>query len=148
MRDHSAAWLWTLTVLFAARVLGQALQYWMPVPFLPAFDEFQGSRLPYGFLLATQLLILGLMICTAGRIQSRRLVPRSGVGRLLWWAGWIYFSGSAARVAAGLAMPDAHPWFRAWIPAMFHLVLAAFVLLVACYHLRASAAVGNQTDLT
>jgi hypothetical protein len=148
VRNNSVPWLWTLTALFAARVSGQALQHWAPLPFLPAFDEFQGSRLPYGFLLVTQLLILGLMARTTWRIQFRRLTPRNGTGRLLWWAGWVYLAGSVARLAAGLALPGAHPWFRAWIPAVFHLVLAGFVLLVACHHLRASPSAGKQMGST
>ena len=42
--------------------------------------------------------------------------------------------------AVGLAVPDAHAWFKAWIPAFFHVVLAAFVLVVSFYHPRAPTA--------
>jgi uncharacterized membrane protein len=40
------------------------------------------------------------------------------------------------RIVVGLALPDAPPWFRTWIPALFHLVLAGFVLVLALYSRR------------
>lgn len=143
MRGNLAALLWVLTVLFMVRVLGQALQQWAPLPLLPSFEEFQGSNLPYELLLVLQLFILAVMVRTAWRIQHLALPPNRSAGRLLWWLGGIYMAGSVARIAIGLLMPGAHSWFEAWIPAFFHLVLAAFVLLVACYHLFTFATAGN-----
>lgn len=140
--------LWTLTALFAVRVFGQALQHVLALPYLPAFEDFQGSRLPYGMLFTTQLLILGAMARISWRIQRGVLVPRRRLGRVLWWFGWIYLVGSAARLAIGLTMVDAHPWFRTWIPASFHLVLAAFVLLAACYHLHAEISAASAPSTT
>jgi len=144
MRGNLAALLWVLTVLFMVRVLGQALQQWAPLPLLPPFEEFQGSNLPYEILLALQLFILAVMVRTAWRIQHFALQPSRSTGRLLWWLGGVYMAGSVARIAIGLVMSGAHSWFHAWIPAFFHLVLAAFVLLVACYHLSAFAPAGKQ----
>ena len=42
-RATYAALLWLLTMAFAMRVLGQALQRWAPQPLLPPFDAFQGA---------------------------------------------------------------------------------------------------------
>jgi hypothetical protein len=115
-------------LLFSLRVAGQAIQRWAPQPWLPPFDAFQGSSLPYWFLLSVQLLILGAMVfCNLRR-------PRSG--RVLLWLGGLYMAGSLLRIIVGLALPDAHPWFRAWIPGAFHVVLAAYLLALAIFHPR------------
>jgi hypothetical protein len=126
---------WSLTSLFAVRVLGQFVQRWMPQPFLPPFEAFQGSRLPYWLLLSFQLLILAVMTRVAWRVQTDRLVPRRRVGRWLAGAGVVYMATALGRIAVGLAVLDAHAWFKAWIPAFFHVVLAGFVLVLSFYHL-------------
>jgi hypothetical protein len=46
---------WLLSAMFAARVLGQLLQRWMPQPFLPPAEALQGSSLPYTALLSSLL---------------------------------------------------------------------------------------------
>lgn len=130
---------WLLCALFAARVLGQALQRWLPQPFLPPEEAFQGSSLPYAVLLATQLAILAAMLYVTVRMQTGALVPSRRLGVMLAWAGAVYMTFSIGRIAVGLAMPEAHSWFRTWIPAFFHLVLAGFVLTVSLYHLRRRA---------
>lgn len=134
-----AAACWSLSVLFAARVLGQAVQRWMPQPSLPPFDAFQGSGLPYWLLLSVQLLILAVMVRVAGRVQTGHLAPSRRAGRWLGWAGAAYMAFAGARIAVGLGVPGAPAWFRTWIPAFFHVVLAGFVLTVSLYHLRKPA---------
>jgi hypothetical protein len=123
-----------LTLLFSLRVIGQALQLWAPQSYLPSFDRFQGSNLPYPVLLATQLVILALMVNTAYGVASGRATLGPGAARVLWWAGTVYFGGSIARIVVGAAYTQAPPWFTAWIPAFFHVVLAAFVLTLAAAH--------------
>lgn len=54
--------LCTLSFLFLSRIIGQLIQYFYPVAWLPALESWQGSALPYGFLLASQLIILAVMI--------------------------------------------------------------------------------------
>jgi len=137
---------WSLTSLFALRVLGQSVQRWMPQSFLPPFEAFQGSNLPYWPLLSFQLLILAVMMRVAWRLQTDRLVPRRRVGRWLAWAGVVYMAAALARIAAGLAVPDAHAWFKAWIPAFFHVVLAAFVLIVSLYHLSGPVPTADEEE--
>jgi len=124
--------LWLFTSLFALRVIGQAVQRWSPQPWLPGFGAFQGSSLPYWFLLATQLVILTLMAYFALRLETRS----ERASRILFWLGGIYMLGSLARIGVGLAIADAPPWFRAWIPSVFHVILAAYVLTLADYHHR------------
>lgn len=135
-----------LAGLFSLRIAGQALQFWMPQGFLPSFDSFQGSNLPYSTLLLIQLLILGLMLRTCWRIHRGITVPDHRLGRGLAWAGGIYMAGSIMRVAVGLLAPSAPAWFSTWIPAFFHLVLAGFVLTAAHFHLRHSAGAGRRIE--
>ena len=123
-----------LTGLFSLRVAAQAMQFWKPQSFLPDFDEFQGSTLGYSTLLLIQLIVLALMLRTCRRVGGGISVPRPRLGHGLAWFGGIYMAGSVARVAVGLAVPAAPAWFSTWIPAFFHLVLAAFVLTAAHYH--------------
>ena len=111
----------------------------MPQPFLPPFEAFQGSRLPYWRLLPVQLVILGAMVRFAWRVQTDRLAQHRRLGLWLVWAGAVYMAFALGRIAVGLAAPDAHAWFRTWVPAFFLVVLAAFVLVVSIYHLRERA---------
>jgi hypothetical protein len=131
--------LWLLTVLFAVRVAGQAIQAWWPQPFLPPFRDFQGSHLAYPVLLTSQLLILAIMLRWSWKVQ-RGTTPSARAAAALLWPGALYMAASLARLAIGLESPAAPPWFSAWISGVFHLVLAGFVLTLAASHRRASRA--------
>jgi len=124
------------TALFAGRVAGQAIQTWAPQSWLPPLERWQGSSLDYSILLGTQLLMLAAMAWASIRACKGVLVVRPRWGRILLWLGAIYMAGSIARIVVGLAVPGAPPWFSTWIPAIFHLVLAGFVLALARYHSR------------
>lgn len=128
--------MWSLTAAFAARVAGQALQRWLPQPSLPPFEQWQGSSTPYPVLLLLQIVILGLMIRASWRVGRGISVASHRFGKQLAWFGGVYMAVSLARIAVGLALPAAAGWFTAWISGAFHVVLAAFVLTAAHYHLR------------
>jgi len=128
--------LFLLTSLFFIRVLGQAVQYWYPLTLLPPFGDFQGSSLPYTLLFSIQLIILFFMYWVAWKVRNRRLMPNLRIGRWLLVLGIIYMTGSVIRIAIGLVIIDAVAWFTSWIPAVFHVVLAAFILVMAMFHLR------------
>lgn len=127
--------LYLLTSLFLLRVAGQAIQYWFALDSLPPFDAFQGSSLPYAVLLSVQLLLLVAMYRAAWRLGSAKLPPNRRTGRWLVAAGSIYMAGSLARITIGLTVTGANGWFTSWIPALLHVVLAAFVLTLAIFHL-------------
>jgi hypothetical protein len=55
---------------------------------------------------------------------------------MLLCAGGIYMAVAVIRIVIGLGFSGAPSWFTAWIPAIFHVVLAAFVLTLAAYHFR------------
>lgn len=126
-----------LSVLFALRVLGQAVQFWTGVPWLPGFESFQGSGVPYWALLPAQALILGFMGHHCWQVRRGEVEPRPERGRTLLWLGGTYLAGSLGRMAIGL-VPGAPGWYRAWIPGAFHVVLAGYVVTLAAYHLRRS----------
>jgi len=133
-----------LCVLFALRVAGQAIQRWVPLSFLPPSDAFQGSELPYALLLSIQLFLLALMLGVTSRVYGDALRKSARAAHRLGWIGGIYMAGSLVRLAVGLAFDEAPDWFTAWIPAGFHLVLAAFVLTLAAYHALERAAVQKE----
>jgi len=147
--SHLRTWtgatlLWTLSFLFAMRVLAQALQRWLPQSFLPPFSRFQGSHLPYSVLLGAQILILAAMLRYSWEAHRAALTASRRLTKTLFWCGAIYMSASVARIAIGLTISIAPPWFSAWISAVFHLVLAGFVLTLAWTHHCAS--VGREID--
>jgi hypothetical protein len=133
-----------LSVLFVLRVSGQAVQRWVPLSFLPPSDAFQGSGLPYALLLPIQLVITALMLSVTSRVYGGALRKSARAAHRLGWVGCIYMGGSLARVAIGLVFDQAPAWFTAWIPAAFHVVLAAFVLTLAAYHTLERTAVQNE----
>jgi hypothetical protein len=135
-----AAPLWVLTLLFASRVSGQALQWLAPRAWLPAFGQFQGSALPYWLLLPMQILILATMAVVTVQVQRGTLVPSGRASRALGWAGGAYMAVALGRIAVGLCIPPAPDWFRAWIPGAFHVVLAGFVLTLGVFHRSAPKA--------
>jgi hypothetical protein len=136
--------LGSLCVLFALRVVGQAVQRCLPLSFLPPSDAFQGSGLPYALLLAIQLVLLALMLGVTSRVYGGALRKSARAAHKLGWFGCIYMGGSLARVAIGLVFDQAPAWFTAWIPAAFHVVLAAFVLTLAAYHTLERTAVQKE----
>lgn len=137
-RCRRYAWaLGALTALFAVRVAGQALQRWAPVGALPAFDDFQGSSLPYWLLLSVQIFLLACMVSIASDVAAGTRRRNARAARVLLWVGGLYMAGSTARILLGVVLPDPHAWFTAWIPAFFHVILAAYVLTLAAYHATA-----------
>jgi hypothetical protein len=128
------ALLYGLSVLFGLRVAGQAIQVWSPQDWLPATDAFQGSKLPYELLLTTQIAILLLMFDATWRLQRFRRPMAARTLRVVDGFGRIYLAGSLARIVIGLTCPAAPEWFSTWIPAVFHVVLAAFLMTLAHTH--------------
>lgn len=126
--------LWLLTLGFLLRVLGQVIQCWAPQPYLPPFHSFQGSNLPYPVLFSVQVILLAIMVRTAHRVQTAALPPSDSAGRILCRLGAIYLGLSLVRIAIGLLVPPAPEWFRTWIPAIFHVVLATYVVVLGRYH--------------
>jgi uncharacterized protein len=128
--------LWSLGLLFFLRVIGQLIQQTNSVAWLPQLGAWQGSSLPYGFLLSSQLFILAVMLRIAQQHSRGCVQKNTSKGKWLLVFGALYFVGMAGRLVIGIADLSMHPWFQKFIPAFFHLVLATFVLLLAAFHLN------------
>ena len=127
-------WLLALfTAMFALRVAAQLVQYASPTRFLPPFEAWQGSGLAYPVLLASQLTILVAMAFGTGAVRRRARVRKS-VGRWLIVLGAVYFSSMSIRLVLGLTVLADLAWFAKPLPALFHLVLAGYVLTLGHYH--------------
>ncbi len=126
-------WMLALAALFVLRVLAQAVQWAGPVPFLPPFDAWQGSELPYAAFLASQLLIVALLARALLVVRSQSISPASWKHRACFVLGGAYFGAMAFRLVAGLTFLSGVEWFAQSLPALFHLVLATFVLLFGHY---------------
>jgi len=62
------------------------------------------------------------------------LQPKRKWARWLLGLGAIYFAAMAFRLAAGLTFLADSAWFATTLPAIFHVVLAGFVLSLGHYH--------------
>ncbi|WP_423915890.1 hypothetical protein [Candidatus Poriferisodalis sp.] len=140
--DRFAAASLALGLAFLARVAGQATQRWWSVGFLPSQDAWQGSSLPFPALFVSQIVILVIIVVATLRIRAgRNLFGRRWVTPVAWF-GILYFVVMSARLvlgfggSAGVFGEDsftARRWFTAYLPTVFHLVLAGEVLLFAAY---------------
>lgn len=127
--------LWVLILLFLLRVIGQLIQHFNPIKWLPQLEAWQGSGLPYELLLFSQLIILVVMIRIARLHASGRVRKNTSQGRWLSGFGTIYLVVMVGRLVIGITHLSNHSWFDKPIPTFFHLVLAIFVLLIAAYHM-------------
>ena len=132
-------WLELLAALFALRVLGQLVQVIQEVWFLPDLEQWQGSSLPYPALFIAQILIIALRVVCIQRVRHGWIRPRRWKVRLLYWFGGTYLAMMIVRLLRGLTFLSGNDWFNKSIPAVFHGVLAAYVLVLGhhiSYRLR------------
>ncbi len=137
-------WLSALLCLFTFRVLAQLLQVIYPVGWLPEFRQWQGSSLSYPLLLASQILIIFVVMIMIRQIGMAALKPNRRVGRRLFILGGVYFIVMLLRLILGLTLLSSVSWFATPIPAFFHLVLASIVLVIGHYHYRIGQGVPLQ----
>jgi hypothetical protein len=103
---------------------------------LPAFSRWQGSSLPYPLLFAVQLVLIVGMAEVAWRVAARRASRNQHIGVVLTVVGLLYFAAMALRLLLGVMVLVDHAWFATVLPALFHLVLATFVMTWGVYHWR------------
>jgi hypothetical protein len=127
---------WLLSVLGAAPVLGQAVQRLSPLPYLPPLEAFEEIYLPYWLSLSVQIAVLAAMAAVSWRMHRGGLVPNPRRGRVLAWLGAACIAVAFGRIVFGLAVPDATSWLCVWLPMLFHIGLAGFVLTISAYHRR------------
>lgn len=130
-RDKDAAIiLAALLFLFVVRVTAQLVQLLAPTDLLPPFAAWQSGALPYSILLASQIVIVGISVCVIVLLWRGWLPQRRRLGLACLVFGAIYFAFMAFRLIAGLTFLAGAPFFGATLPAIFHLVLAAMLLII------------------
>ena len=140
MSTRSCAWaLWLLTGLFAFRVAAQPAALLFD-RLLPPFDSWDGGVLPYPVLLVTQLVILGWLARTAWRFSTGRVTSRPSIGRAALAFGGVYFAVMFLRLLLGATVLSDVRWFASPLPAFFHLVLAAYLLVYGYCHVHTVSA--------
>jgi len=119
-----------LTLLFALRVLGQALVVFFSVDWLPDTEHWFSGVIRYPILLAIQAVMLpGMVKITADIWRARGFFaePRPGCSRFLIACSIIYAISMVLRYALTMRYRPEMRWFGGTIPIFFHFVLAAFV---------------------
>ncbi|MCX6856229.1 MAG: hypothetical protein NTV80_15140 [Verrucomicrobia bacterium] len=126
--------LWVCTLLFLFRVMAQILVGIYHPSFLPPWEAWYSGLLTYPWLLLSQLLILMFMAVVNVHQASGSGIFVSAQPQALKWIrifGIVYVLAMIMRYALRMAlMPEAR-WLGGTIPIWFHLVLAAWVLLVS-----------------
>ena len=129
--------LWLVFVLFAFRVVAQPLALVADVGgVLPAFESWHSATLPYGALLASQIAILVALGWSAWRFTVGGVTPRRTAGTLALGIGSVYFFSMVVRLVLGLTILSHVRWFASPLPTVFHLVLAASLLIYGTFHYR------------
>ncbi|HYI22131.1 MAG TPA: hypothetical protein VEX62_05785 [Candidatus Limnocylindrales bacterium] len=128
--------LLSLEGVFAVRVVGQAIvARWAPAC-LPPMSEWYSGRIPYPPLLVIQLVTLVGMTVVAAIVARGRLPPvheRDSIGTLLLAIAWLYAGAMVVRYVLRMwHHPDAR-WTGQTIPIVFHIVLAAWLLVLGSY---------------
>ena len=131
--------LWLLQALFMARVAGQALVGLYAPAWLPTWDEWQSGLLPYPLLLPAQLvLIVGMTIVSYDntRGSGRFCVESQRVRSRLRLVAAVYAGAMLLRYGLTMAIEPDMRWLHGTVPIAFHLVLAAYLAVLAL-HARA-----------
>ncbi len=129
-----------LTLLFALRVLGQALVAFFDVTWLPAMEQWFSGLIPYPALLIIQLLMLLLMIKVSAEIwrgSGFYAELRPHWSQFLQRFSAVYAGVMIVRYILTMTLQPEMRWFGATIPITFHFVLAGFIYVLGHYHQRA-----------
>ena len=110
------------------RVLAQLIQFFSEVDWLPSFAAWAAGGLPYPLLVGMQVFIIAIALNVIRKIAQNDLRPRRNWAFFLTGAGGVYFVAMAFRLLAGATFLADNTWFTASLPAIFHLILAGFVL--------------------
>jgi hypothetical protein len=118
-----------LTLLFALRVLGQALVVFFYIDWLPSSEHWFSGLIRYPILLGIQLVMLAGMVKVASDIWRATGVakPRPEWARFLLVCSLIYAGSMILRYVLVMIYRPEMRWFGGTIPIFFHFVLAGFL---------------------
>ena len=131
-----APWLWLLLGLFTIRVLAQPLALRVDAPLLPRFESWHSGLLPYPVLVLSQVTIILWLSRTAWMFTTGSVAPRFRLGVVMMALGGVYFAAMVIRLLLGATVLRDERWFASPLPTVFHLVLAAYLLLYGHFHWR------------
>src|SRR5262245_40813563 len=97
----AAPWLWVLWGLFGLRVVAQPLARVVDLPFLPDFERWHSSVMPYWLLVLCQLVILWVLGRTAWAFSTAKVTRRKRLGVGLVIFGSAYLGSMVARLTLG-----------------------------------------------
>lgn len=125
--------------IFLVRVAAQPLALAIDARVLPPFDAWHSGLVPYGVLLASQLVIVAVAYRSIRGLASGTTQARRRTGLMVMAAGSAYFAVMLARLVLGATVLSGHSWFARPLPTAFHLVLAAFLLVYGHFHVTRGA---------
>ena len=134
-----------LSGLFSLRVAAQLVQAAHEVPYLPSFEAWQGSAIPYPVLLGFQASILAALIVVLWRVNTNSISPRPWKHQACFALGGVYFAVMAFRLVAGLTFLTEYAWFAKSVPALFHIILASLILIFGHYLLTLGSYRANES---
>lgn len=128
------ALLWLLLGLFVFRVAGQFAVWLGLAPFLPPMESWYSGLLPYGPLLVSQVVIIVLLTKASTDVwrgSGYFARSHSWLDRPVKVFACLYALAMVVRYAATMSMFPERRWTGGTIPIVFHLVLAAYLWVLA-----------------
>ncbi len=129
--------LWTITILFLCRVLGQLGVYFLDIDWLPPFNHWYSGLLTYQYLFPAQCLILLLMLkINRDVLQENGLFSDPGIrtAMTIRWFSYIYAGSMLVRYAVTMYSFPERRWLgEGTIPVTFHILLALYLYLYSGY---------------
>jgi hypothetical protein len=121
--------LWICTLLLVGRVAGQLVVVLLAPRWLPPMERWQSGLVPYWFLLASQTVVVWLMVWISidfSRGSGYWVEPRVWAGPAAYYWSYAYAGAMVVRYAIRMSTHPGERWFGGTIPIVFHTVVAVF----------------------
>ena len=133
----SAAFLlWLLLAVFAVRVVGQLIVVIAQPSWLPPMEQWYSGIIAYPILLILQVVLLVAMALVSLGVTAGwppLVPPRPELGAVLVIASYFYGAAMVVRYVVRMVRRPDQRWFGGTIPIVFHIVLAAWLLVLGSY---------------
>lgn len=122
-------------IVIGAGPAGLATSQQLAPRWLPPMREWYSGLISYPLLLPIQIVFIVTMARMTLDVWAGGVgwaSPRPGLGAFLAWASFVYAGTMVVRFVVWHRRPPERR--RAWIPIIFHVVLAAFLWTFASWH--------------